>query len=40
MPINLYLEKKQYEIMYPNENETELGHLYFIPKPHKVYILF
>ncbi|CAF5042455.1 unnamed protein product [Rotaria sp. Silwood1] len=28
--------KKQYEAMYPKENETELAHLYFIPKPHKI----
>jgi hypothetical protein len=35
------LTKKQYEAMYPsNENEIELGHLYFIPKPHKVCFLF
>ncbi|CAF4998278.1 unnamed protein product [Rotaria sp. Silwood1] len=30
------ITKKQYEAMYPKENETELAHLYFIPKPHKI----
>ena len=34
------LTKKQYVAMYPNKNEIESGHLYFIPKPHKVCILF
>ncbi|CAF3887993.1 unnamed protein product [Rotaria sp. Silwood1] len=30
------ITKKQYEAMYPKENETELTHLYFIPKSHKI----
>ncbi|CAF1154105.1 unnamed protein product [Rotaria magnacalcarata] len=30
------ITKKQYEAMYPKENDTELGHLYFLPKPHKI----
>ena len=34
------LSKKQYEYMYPKFDEIELGHLYFIPKPHKVRIMY
>jgi hypothetical protein len=34
------ITKKQYDLMLPKENEIELGHLYFLPKPHKVCILF
>ncbi|CAF4185657.1 unnamed protein product, partial [Rotaria sp. Silwood2] len=30
------ISKKQYEAMYPKENTIELGHLYFLPKPHKI----
>ncbi|CAF3332147.1 unnamed protein product [Rotaria sp. Silwood2] len=30
------ITKKQYEAMYPKENDIELSHLYFIPKPHKI----
>lgn len=33
------ITKKQYEYMYPKENQCELAHLYFLPKPHKVCIL-
>ena len=35
------LTKKQYEIMYPKIDEIELGHVYFVPKPHKVcYLIY
>ena len=33
------LSRKQYEYMYPKFDETELGHLYFLPKPHKVCVV-
>ncbi|CAF4516883.1 unnamed protein product [Rotaria socialis] len=30
------ITKKQYEAMYPKLVHTELAHLYFLPKPHKI----
>ena len=30
------ITKNQRDKMYPNMNQLELGHLYFLPKPHKV----
>jgi hypothetical protein len=30
------ITQKQYVAMKPNQNKAELGHLYFLPKPHKV----
>lgn len=34
------ITKKQYETMYPKEDNIELAHLYFLPKPHKVKWIF
>ncbi|CAF2717694.1 unnamed protein product [Rotaria sp. Silwood2] len=30
------ITKKQYDKMRPKVSDTELGHLYFLPKPHKI----
>ena len=30
------INKKQWSQMIPDKNKVELGHLYFLPKPHKV----
>ena len=30
------ITKRQYALMYPKQDHIELGHVYFIPKPHKV----
>ncbi|CAF1956582.1 unnamed protein product [Rotaria magnacalcarata] len=30
------ITKKQYDAMYPKLDHTELAHLYFLPKPHKI----
>ena len=36
----LLLSKKQHDYMYHKFDKTELGHLYFIPKPHKVCVVY
>jgi hypothetical protein len=33
---NKAITQKQYSVMIPNKDKVELGHLYFLPKPHKV----
>ena len=33
------INRKQWSQMMPDENKVELGHLYFLPKPHKVRLL-
>jgi len=33
---NKAINHKQYSVMVPNKDKVELGHLYFLPKPHKV----
>jgi len=33
---NKAITQKQYSQMIPNKDKVELGHLYFLPKPHKV----
>ena len=33
---NKSITAKQYSVMTPNKAKIELGHLYFLPKPHKV----
>jgi hypothetical protein len=33
---NKAINNKQWSAMNPNADEVELGHLYFLPKPHKV----
>jgi hypothetical protein len=30
------INQKQYSMMMPKKDKIELGHLYFLPKPHKV----
>jgi hypothetical protein len=33
---NKAINYKQWSVMMPNKEKVELGHLYFLPKPHKV----
>lgn len=33
---NAAISRQQYSKMIPNRDQVELGHLYFLPKPHKV----
>jgi len=33
---NKAINQKQWSTMIPNKDKVELGHLYFLPKPHKV----